>query len=121
LRRDREVEQGQYGSVAVDIVDVREAGGPDDGPHGDHRNLLCTFEVAHQLMSRRQKRAKGTTLRGVAVGWANREAPRIPRKVARTPMPLVLNQSSRSLQNLKSRRLRHVKSPRLRLLKVKLN
>jgi hypothetical protein len=58
LRRDREVEQGQYGSVAVDIVDVREAGGPDDGPHGDHRNLLCTFEVAHQLMSRRQKRAK---------------------------------------------------------------
>jgi hypothetical protein len=93
--------------ASFSVVDVSERGDSDEGPHCRHGKLVRQMKIVGEFAGRRHKCAQGTTPLSVAVCWADRNIHRIPREVAPTPMPLVLNQASGPLQDLNFNRLRH--------------
>jgi hypothetical protein len=97
--------------VPGSIVDVREACGAHERPHRHGREMVRQMRVAREFMGGRNEGAQGATLLGAAVRGADGMAHRIPREVARTPMPLVLDQGASSLQELDPKRFRHRNSP----------
>ena len=104
---DSDIEESEYGGVAFIIVDVSEGGGSDEGPHCRHGKLVRQSRIAGHFTSRRHQCAQGATLLSIAVCRANRKSPCVPREVAPTPMPLVLYQGSRPLQDLNFSGFRH--------------
>ncbi|MBS0237160.1 MAG: hypothetical protein JSS54_18390 [Proteobacteria bacterium] len=102
---DSDVEESEYGSVTFSVVDVRERGGSNEGPHGRHCKLVRQMKIVGEFTSRCHKSAQGATSLSSAVCWADRIIHRIPREVAPTPTPLVINQGSGPLQDLNFNRL----------------
>ena len=92
--------KSEYGSVTFSVVDLSERSSSDEGPHCRHGKLVRQMKIVGEFTSRRHKCAQGTTPLSVAVCWADRNIHRIPREVAPTPMPLVLDQGSGPLQDL---------------------
>ena len=109
-RSDGDVEESEYGSVAFSIVDVSEGRGSDKGPH------CCNGKLVRQMKSLVTSQAAATNAPKAqrltalpSVGPT--EAHGIPREIAPTPIPLILNQGSGPLQNLNFNRFRHGNSP----------
>ena len=58
---DGDLEESENGSVTFSVVDVRERGGSDKGPHCSHGKLVRLMKIVGDFVSRRHKSAQRTS------------------------------------------------------------